>query len=83
MSVEKLAEEVFQAVKAYVDLRLESPPIEYCGSYEHDKSYRKGQCATHQGSVWFCQMQTATEPGGGNPLWTLMVKAGAPGRDAR
>lgn len=51
----------------------------YRGTYKDGEQYQRGQLITHQGSLWFCGMDTNSRPGTG-PHWTMAVKAG---RDAR
>ena len=58
---------------------LERAPFEYAGAHENGKGYRKGQFATHEGSLWHCNRATVQRPGDGGD-WTLAAKKG---RDAR
>lgn len=61
---------------------LERAPLVYEGPHEAGKVYDKGQFTTHNGSLWHCNYKTASRPGDG-PAWTLAVKRGADGRDAK
>lgn len=61
---------------------LEKAPLVYEGPHEVGKVYDKGQFTTHNGSLWHCNYKTASRPGDG-PAWTLAVKAGRDGKDAR
>ncbi|MFZ3081417.1 carbohydrate-binding family V/XII protein [Rhodoferax ferrireducens] len=61
---------------------LEKAPLVYEGPHEAGKVYDKGQFTTHNGSLWHCNYKTASRPGDG-PAWTLAVKRGADGRDAK
>lgn len=44
--------------------------------------YEAGDVVTWGGSVWHCQQKTADKPGM-SAAWKLMVKHGAPGKDAK
>lgn len=57
--------------------------LEYCGVYVDGRSYDRGDLVTWGGSAWHCNEATATKPGDGSKGWTLMVKRGRDGKDAR
>lgn len=59
--------------------QLEKSPLEYSGVFEAGRTYRRGQLTTRQGSIWFCNSETASRPGD-DDSWTLACKRG---RDAR
>lgn len=73
-------ESSIQAVKdALGDSRLA-----YRGIWQPGASYQRGDCATDRGSVWYSVSdENRTRPGAENQQWTLMVKSGRDGRDAR
>jgi hypothetical protein len=62
-------------------LRLSSP--RYCGVYDETKGYSPGDQVTFKGSQWHCHTATSARPGDGASGWTLQVKCGRDGRDAR
>jgi hypothetical protein len=68
-------------VKTIGTLRLSTP--RYCGVYDFAKSYSPGDQVTYQGSQWHCHTATSARPGDGVTGWTLQVKCGRDGRDAR
>lgn len=59
------------------------PAMIYQGVYEEGKEYERGDCVTWSGSLHHCNEATKEKPGGGNKAWTLAVKRGADGRDAK
>ncbi|MBS0245496.1 MAG: hypothetical protein JSR61_02670 [Proteobacteria bacterium] len=61
----------------------ERPDIEYRGVFEPGATYQRGHFATDDGSVWFCNRETKTRPSEGGSNWTLAVKRGRDGKDAR
>ena len=54
----------------------------YCGVWSEHQQYNANDFATHNGSVWHCRESTRQRPGDGN-VWSLAVKRGKDGRDAR
>jgi hypothetical protein len=62
-------------------LRLSTP--RYCGVYDEHKSYSAGDRVTCKGSEWHCHTPTSARPGDGATGWTLAVKCGRDGKDAR
>jgi hypothetical protein len=66
-----------------VDLQ-ERPTISYEKTFSPDKLYSPGNLTTHQGSLWHANVETkGIAPGDGNVAWTLIVKRGRDGKDAR
>lgn len=57
---------------------LERHPFRYVGTWEGGQ-YERGEFATHRGSLWHCNFETASRPGE-DASWTLCVKKG---RDAK
>jgi hypothetical protein len=68
-------------VKTIGTLRLCTP--RYCGVYEELKAYTPGDQVTYRGSQWHCHTATSAKPGEGVNGWTLQVKCGRDGKDAR
>jgi hypothetical protein len=57
--------------------KVEFPVMSYQGTWKISHGeYSKGHMATHQGSLWHCNRQTADRPGTSD-AWTLAVKKGA------
>lgn len=61
---------------------LEASPLTYGGTFETGKTYAKGTFCTHNGSLWHANYKTARRPGE-SAAWTLAVRRGRNGRDAR
>jgi len=63
---------------------LEAKPavLRYMGPFEQGREYVQGEFVTHRGSLWHANERTNVKPGDG-AAWTLAVKAGRDGRDAR
>lgn len=61
---------------------LERSPLRYDGPHETGKSYTRGTFVTARGSLWHCDTDTAERPGESD-AWTLAVKRGQDGRNAR
>ena len=53
--------------------------LEYQGTHEAGKSYRRNVACTHNGCLWISTVETRQRPGDGHD-WKLAVRAG---RDAR
>lgn len=61
-----------------------TPGLRYCGVWVDGKTYDVGDLATWGGSTWHCNgTETRSKPGEGVKDWTLMVKRGRDGKDAR
>jgi hypothetical protein len=59
-------------------------PVEiYRGVWVEGKSYARGDGVTWAGSEWHCHEPTTTKPGDGSKAWTLKVKRGRDGKDAK
>jgi integrin beta 3 len=59
------------------------PFQKYQGVYHAGTSYVAGDMVTYGGSLWHCGTATSARPGDGVTGWTLAVKRGQDGRDAR
>ena len=60
------------------------PYLRYVGVFQQGKTYDEGDVVTWGGSTWHCARRaTDTKPGTGDGAWTLIVKAGTPGRDGK
>ncbi|UCI17027.1 hypothetical protein FJ970_18005 [Mesorhizobium sp. B2-1-8] len=61
------------------------PTPEYKGVWRAAQQYQRGAMVSHDGSVWHCELDTATGlvPGDGTAGWRLAVKRGRDGKDAR
>lgn len=60
-----------------------TPGLRFAGVYVDGKTYDLGDLVTWGGSSWHCNEATTTRPGEGAHAWTLMVKRGRDGKDAR
>lgn len=59
------------------------PTMQYKGVFSEGTTYRAGECVTWAGSLWHANEATAERPGDGSKAWTLAVKRGRDGKDAR
>lgn len=66
-----------------VDGKDGTPGLRFAGVYVDGKTYDLGDLVTWAGSSWHCNEPTTTKPGEGAKAWTLMVKRGRDGKDAR
>lgn len=55
----------------------------YRGVFDRDAEYQAGAMVTHKGSVWHCNATVNGEAPGASEAWTLAVKCGRDGRDAK
>lgn len=62
------------------EFQLATP--EYCGVFKEASAYEPGDIVTWAGSAWHCDEPKGLKPGAPDSGWTLMVKAGRPGKDA-
>ena len=79
---------VAEAVEPEVERRVKAvletiPLVTYQGTWKSAETYEPGDMATWGGCVWHCDKTTTTKPGTDPEAWTLAVKAGRDGRDAR
>jgi hypothetical protein len=70
--VEKRVNEVISSI----------PIVTYKGVYSDGNEYAAGNTATYGGSLWHANVTTKEKPGTGSD-WTLAVKKGRDGRDAK
>ena len=62
---------------------LEERGIRFRGAWRAAEDYRRGDLVTHDGSLWHANLDArAVRPGDGN-IWTLAVKRGRDGKNAR
>ena len=93
-SLQQAFDQGFEALKGYVDRSLNNyakriDDLErridvsgYQGVHEEGREYVRGQMVTSKGSIWHCNRPTRQRPGDCGD-WTLAVKAGRDGKDAR
>jgi hypothetical protein len=55
---------------------------QYCGTFVTGKTYDVGDLVTDHGSLFYCKRTTTGRPAASSD-WTLMVKRGQDGKDAR
>jgi hypothetical protein len=55
-------------------LELRSEGMKYLGIYQDNFQYFKSNFVTHQGALWFCEMQTKSRPGT-DATWRLAMKS--------
>lgn len=60
---------------------LKWPTVIYRDVYKEGQQYEPGDMVTWGGSVWHCDKSTTTKPGTDD--WTLAVKRGRDGKDAK
>jgi hypothetical protein len=60
---------------------LTFPSPVYCGVFKEGQEYAPGDLVTWGGSLWHCDKGTTAKPGTDD--WTLAVKKGRDGKDAK
>jgi hypothetical protein len=84
VSTARSSQAMIKALCAHIDgleRRLSESPLQYRGVWKPG-TYAKGSFVTHGGSVFHADKSTDFKPGEGGG-WTLCVKAGRDGKDAR
>lgn len=66
-----------------LERQLAESAVEYKGVWSPGQQYRRGQLITHGGNIWHCNQPTTSKPGEAHADWTLAVRRGKDGRDAR
>ena len=65
-------------------LKLLCSNSDYQGVWKDGKVYGLGQFVTYDGSLWHSNIfHNTQQPGDGNAAWTLCVRRGERGRDAK
>lgn len=81
--VSGLAEQIAGTQKQVRETLAAIPVPTYKGVFDRDAAYKAGDMVTHKGSVWHCNAATDGETPGASEAWTLAVKCGRDGRDAK
>ena len=92
--LEQLMKDIAEVTKEYVakqiatrDARIkaleERPVLKYMGVWAEEQQYNAGNLVTRAGSIFHANRSTRAKPGEGSADWTLAVKRGADGKDAR
>jgi hypothetical protein len=63
------------------EYELTFPAPVYCGIFKQGESYQPGDMVTWGGCLWHCDKATSAKPDGED--WTLAVKKGRDGKDAK
>lgn len=63
--------------------QLECGGMHYRGVWRDSEEYPKGSVVSHQGGCWHANKLTSARPGTDPDGWTLMVRRGRDGKDAR
>lgn len=71
----------FEAGDIRHEYEVTMPHLAYCGIYKQDQDYMIGDVVTWGGNAWHCNEPTKEKPDAGP--WTLMVKRGRDGKDAK
>lgn len=67
-----------------LERQLAEGTVSYKGIWSADQQYRRGDLTTLSGNVWHANRPTTSKPGEApHSDWTLMVRKGKDGRDAR
>ena len=83
-SIDAAAEATQKQVREAVAAAMKAlPGVAYRGVYDPDAEYARGDMVTHDGSVWHCNDPVSGEKPGGTKAFTLAVKRGRDGRDAK
>jgi hypothetical protein len=64
-----------------VEFQMATP--EYLGVFKDGETYERGDMVTWAGSTWHCDEPKGLKPGAPESGWTLAVKAGRAGKDAK
>jgi hypothetical protein len=64
-----------------VEFQMATP--EYLGVFKEGETYERGDMVTWAGSTWHCDEPKGLKPGAPESGWTLAVKAGRAGKDAK
>jgi hypothetical protein len=91
---EAFGAELADLIKGYVDRRcaaletkialLEQRSLSYQGVWKDGKVYGLGNFVTFDGALWHSNIfHNKQQPGDGNAAWSLAVRRGERGRDAR
>jgi hypothetical protein len=82
----KFLQDAFQRVDALekraLELERRAENLKYVGVHKDGSAYDTGNFVTHAGSTWHCNEPTTSRPGT-SKSWTLAVKRGTDGKDAR
>jgi hypothetical protein len=62
--------------------KTKSTQIIYRDIFRPETEYDKGDIVTFGGSTWHCMVDKPTDKPGISDQWRLIVKKGAPGKDA-
>ncbi|MCF2514435.1 hypothetical protein LVY65_05060 [Sphingomonas sp. G124] len=68
---------------ADLERRQAEGTVKYVGVWQPGTHYSKGNLVTFHGSAWHCNGPTNGKPGEDHDGWTLAVRRGKDGRDAR
>lgn len=71
----------FQRGELSHEYELTFPVPVYCGVFKEGEEYVSGDMVTWGGSLWHCDQPTKEKPG--TDSWTLSVKKGRDGKDAK
>ena len=77
-----LLEEIIEPLIERIE-QLEAHPLKYCDVWKSGGDYRAGNFVSWGGSVWHCNEDATTEKPGTSAAWTLAVKRGRDGKDAK
>ena len=89
VAAEVAAQVAYDNAVAHIERRLsEHPILRFAGAWEDGVVYQPGHTVQFGGSIYHCDKATTARPdahfGSGKPGdWTLMVKKGRDGKDAR
>jgi hypothetical protein len=71
-----MADELFKAVKGYVDKRLEgSRTMHFDGPFDLAKSYRAGACVQKNGAIWVAMVACKDQSPGASDAWRRIGSA--------
>lgn len=84
LALAEILREGTEAAQKQVRETLAALPVPtYKGVFDRDAAYHAGDMVTHKGSVWHCNATTDGDAPGASDAWTLAVKCGRDGRDAK
>jgi hypothetical protein len=72
-----------KALEAEVAELKARPTLKYMGGFNAAMEYRPGDIVTHAGNMFHCNVANTHERSGTSGSWTLCVRKGQDGKDAK
>lgn len=82
-TLEALGQQNQRFERSIAEMKAAQSAMAYKGVFKAGDTYVRGNWTTWHGSVWHCNAATTGDEPGTSDAWTLAVKSGKNGRDAR